>query len=156
MSAHVVFAAAAADLPATLCHSVMSDLLAQDLGFAGLRISDCLQMQAIADGGEWGGTVGGALAALAAGNDLVLISHDHGLVEQFLLRGAAALAAGDLDPARVAQAISRVDAVLAAYAASMSPPSPSLCGSARHRAIVDQVAGGDAWSDVDPTAAPVT
>jgi beta-N-acetylhexosaminidase len=74
MAAHVAFPALTgnATIPATLAPEALTGLLRGRLGFAGVTMSDCLEMGAIA------GTIGvkdGAVQALRAGADLVLISH---------------------------------------------------------------------------------
>jgi len=74
MIAHIAFPTLTGDdaLPATLSPAIVRELLREKLGFAGMIISDCLEMNAISE------TVGigpGAVIALQAGIDLVLISH---------------------------------------------------------------------------------
>lgn len=59
-------------IPAILAPEVVRGLLRERLGFAGVAVTDSLEMRAIAD------TTGigpGAARAIQAGNDLVLISH---------------------------------------------------------------------------------
>ncbi|WP_288841294.1 beta-N-acetylhexosaminidase [uncultured Deefgea sp.] len=85
MTAHVVFAAIEPDttLPATLSRKVLSGLLRQQLGFGGLIITDCLEMDAIAarprvsDCPGAAGSVQGAVQAIAAGADIALVSHTY-------------------------------------------------------------------------------
>jgi beta-N-acetylhexosaminidase len=74
MTAHVVFPAieSALGLPATLSAAILTDLLRQKLGFQGLIMTDCLEMDAIAANYE----IGEAVAqAVLAGADQLLISH---------------------------------------------------------------------------------
>jgi len=70
MSAHVIFEALDDARPATLSPVVIRELLRGELGYDGVVISDDLEMNAIADG--WG-VVAGAVAAIDAGCDLLLI-----------------------------------------------------------------------------------
>lgn len=73
--AHVALPAlmpADAILPASLSPAVVRDLLRQRLGFDGVVLTDCLEMDAVSQGV---GVAAGAVHALHAGNDLVLISH---------------------------------------------------------------------------------
>jgi len=72
MSAHVVVRAFDAELPATLSPRIARDLLRGELGFGGALITDCLEMKAL----DARGPVESAVAAIAAGADLVLFSHD--------------------------------------------------------------------------------
>ncbi|OJD36812.1 uncharacterized protein BKCO1_9000163 [Diplodia corticola] len=70
MTAHMVIGDS--KLPATLDPAVLSTLR-KDLNFAGVIVSDCLEMKAIRT--ECGGTVQGAVTALKAGCDSVMICH---------------------------------------------------------------------------------
>ncbi|KAF2147574.1 glycoside hydrolase family 3 protein [Aplosporella prunicola CBS 121167] len=72
MTAHIIFGSQQSDLPATLNREVLQ-LLREDLGFDGVIISDCLEMNAIRT--ECGGTVKGAVTALRSGCDCVMICH---------------------------------------------------------------------------------
>jgi beta-N-acetylhexosaminidase len=49
MTAHVVYPAFDPDLPATLSHRIATQLLRDELGYAGLLVSDDLGMRAVAD-----------------------------------------------------------------------------------------------------------
>lgn len=59
-------------LPNTLSRNVITNILRNKMGFAGTVVSDCLEMDAIAQGV---GTEMGALMAARAGVDLLCISH---------------------------------------------------------------------------------
>ena len=69
MTAHVVYDALD-DKPATLSRKIATDLLRRDLGFAGVLVSDDLEMRAIAD--RYGLGEAGVLA-VEAGCDVVLV-----------------------------------------------------------------------------------
>ena len=58
--------------PATLSPAILGGLLRGRLGFAGLVVSDDLEMKALA---EWGGIADRAAAAFAAGCDALLVCH---------------------------------------------------------------------------------
>jgi beta-N-acetylhexosaminidase len=91
--------------PATLSSSLIEELLRGYLNYQGVIISDCLEMEAIA------GTVGtasGAVLALRAGIDLVLVSHTYALQESSILMVSEALHTGELTRAAIAQAAERV------------------------------------------------
>src|SRR5205823_4953521 len=60
MTTHVIFPALDPDHPATLSRAILTDLLRTGLGFDGLLITDCLEMEAIA------GTIGTARGAVEA------------------------------------------------------------------------------------------
>lgn len=59
-------------VPATLAPEIVRGLLRGELGYAGAVMTDCLEMDAIA---REVGVAAGAVAALQAGNDVVLVSH---------------------------------------------------------------------------------
>ncbi|BCL75988.1 beta-glucosidase [Jeongeupia sp. HS-3] len=131
MSSHVAFPAVEPDpdLPSTRSHAVLTGLLRDELGFDGVVFTDCLEMDAIAKGP--GGTVGGAVDAFKAGADVLLISHREDRQRGFLDAMAAAVAAGDIDIARIDTAVARILALkrrhnMACWNALASDPTPAL------------------------------
>ncbi|MGE5333418.1 MAG: beta-N-acetylhexosaminidase [Nitrososphaerota archaeon] len=74
MTAHVALPAITGSntLPATLAPEVLQGLLRERLGFAGVVITDCLEMRAISAGV---GSARGAVRSLQAGADIALVSH---------------------------------------------------------------------------------
>jgi beta-N-acetylhexosaminidase len=91
--------------PSTVSHAIVTTLLREKLGFTGMIISDCLEMQAVAD------TVGveqGAVMGLQAGIDLILISHQYARQRGSIEAIQAALRAGILSTDRVRQAAEQV------------------------------------------------
>jgi beta-N-acetylhexosaminidase len=111
MSAHVVVRALDADRPATLSPAVLTGLLRGELGFLGACFTDDLQMDAIARGA---GTTRGAVLALAAGADVLLVSHDLAVAAAARDAVVDAVRAGDVPPARLEEAAARVAALRAA------------------------------------------
>jgi beta-N-acetylhexosaminidase len=121
--------------PATTSTRVLSGLLRDELGFRGVLVTDCLQMQAIAASDS----LSGAVEALAAGADLLLFSHDV----------AAALAAtqaietaaddGRITLARLQEAHRRVVNLRASGSAPLPldafPPHPGVGREIARRAI---------------------
>ncbi len=120
MSAHVVVEAFDRSRPATLAPAILTDLLRGELGFTGVVATDCLEMDAIAGGA---GTVAGAVGALAAGADLLLISHRLELAEAAADAIVAAVRAGTLPPARLQAAHARVLALRERLAVPVVPPA---------------------------------
>jgi beta-N-acetylhexosaminidase len=104
------------DVPATFSTRILGGLLREEYGFTGVIVSDALDMRGAS------GTTGipdAAVRALAAGCDLLCIGTANtdaqlGEIEAAI---AAALSDGRLDPARLADAVSRVAALGAAGAA---------------------------------------
>ena len=79
MSAHVVFDALDADVPATLSVAVATDLLRAGLGFSGVLFSDDLEMRALS------GRMSieeSAVGAVLAGCDVLLICEHEALAER--------------------------------------------------------------------------
>lgn len=76
MSAHVYFPSIddEAGLPATLSKKVITGLLREELEFDGVVTTDCMEMNAISQGI---GTEKGAVRAIEAGIDLIMISHTY-------------------------------------------------------------------------------
>ncbi|WP_164667998.1 beta-N-acetylhexosaminidase [Virgibacillus doumboii] len=64
------------NIPASISEKVTTGLLRERLGFEGAIMTDCLEMNAIV---KTIGTAEGALAALKAGSDLLMISHTNDL-----------------------------------------------------------------------------
>ena len=77
------------DIPCSLSEDIATALLQGDLGFKGVTVTDCLEMDAVA---ESCGVENGALMALEAGVDIAMICHtfskQKGAVE--LVQAAAA------------------------------------------------------------------
>ncbi len=111
MTAHVVFPAVEPNgIPATLSPRVLTDLLRGELGFTGVITTDCLEMNAIS---ETVGTPQGAVQALRAGADLVMVSHrlDRQLATiEVIVR---AVTSGQLSEDRINDAFQRVIALKA-------------------------------------------
>jgi beta-N-acetylhexosaminidase len=130
MTAHIAFPAMThqATLPATLSPAIIQGLLRQQLGFDGVVLSDCLEMQAISN---TYGTERAAVMALQAGIDLVLVSHHYeqqrGSIEAIL----TAARAGQLAPQVIKQAAERVLSLKARYLSWDGLPNPSPVVGAR-------------------------
>ncbi|TDL21141.1 glycoside hydrolase [Rickenella mellea] len=60
------------ETPSSLSYSITTNLLRNELGFSGVVVTDCLEMEAVAT--EYG-TEGGAVKALQAGADIAMICH---------------------------------------------------------------------------------
>lgn len=126
MTAHVVVEAFDRERPATLSPAVLTGLLRDELGFEGVVATDCLEMDAIA---TTVGTVRGVVEALAAGADLMLVSHRLELAHEAAEAVAAAVRAGALPLARLEQAHARVLALRERFAAP-APLAETLAESA--------------------------
>lgn len=67
--------------PASISKQVVTDLLRKHLGYQGIIITDCCEMDAIK---ESVGSAAGAVLALKAGNDMSMISHTYAFQKQAL------------------------------------------------------------------------
>ncbi|HLI07145.1 MAG TPA: beta-N-acetylhexosaminidase [Ktedonobacteraceae bacterium] len=140
MSAHIAFPAITrrADIPATLSPAIIQGLLREKLGFHGVVISDCLEMQAVAD------TVGiaqGSVLALQAGIDLVLVSHLYPRQQSALEAALQAVQSGGLPYAAVRQAVERVLQLKSQRLSWENLPSgtvPSWVGGAEHQQLSER------------------
>ena len=125
-------------LPATVSPVVITELLREKLGFDGLIISDCMEMQALSD---TVGTVQGTVSALRAGIDLVLVSHHYPRQRDSIEAVQAAVRDGALSADRVRQAAERV-LQLKARALSWDnlPEAPALAliGNEAHQQLRDR------------------
>jgi beta-N-acetylhexosaminidase len=104
LTAHVVVAALDPLQPASLSPAVVR-WLREELAFEGVIATDDLEMDAIAAGV---GTFEGAVAALAAGADLLLISHHLELAQAAAAAIVRAVEAGRVPLARLQEAYARV------------------------------------------------
>jgi beta-N-acetylhexosaminidase len=134
MVGHIIAPALGATLPASIAPEVVSDLLRTRLAFAGTVVTDCLEMDAIA---ATVGTQRGAVLAVQAGNDLVLVSHRHDRQEGALEALGVALESGLLAPELARAALGRVAALKERFLTWEAPPTavPDWVGGAEHLAL---------------------
>jgi beta-N-acetylhexosaminidase len=114
MTAHIVLEALDPGAPATLSASVLDGLLRGELGFDGVIATDCLEMDAIA---ATIGTSAGAVRALAAGADLLLVSQHLDRAQAAAAAIVAAIVSGEVPLARLESAAARVGGLRERYAA---------------------------------------
>ena len=118
MTAHIVNRNLdAAARPATLSPPIISGLLRQELGFAGVVVSDDMQMGAIV--AEYGPEEA-AIAAVQAGVDIILLANQQGeydLQRVYRVRDALmqAVADGILTEERIYQSVERILALKERY-----------------------------------------
>jgi len=106
MTAHVVFEAIERTLPATLSREVLDGILRNELGFAGVLVSDDLEMKAIADHYAIAEVVRrGALA----GVDLFLLCHNPKLQLEAIESLIRAVESGAVEKGRIEDANRRLD-----------------------------------------------
>ncbi|MDP9111400.1 MAG: beta-N-acetylhexosaminidase, partial [Candidatus Eremiobacteraeota bacterium] len=121
MTAHIVVRAIDPDHPATLSGRLLTGLLRGELGFNGVCFTDCMEMDAIR---AFAGTSEGAVQALIAGADCVLISHSLDLAQQSVERISEAVASGRLSRQRLQSAFDRVGVLRSSLAAPLPLDAP--------------------------------
>jgi len=114
MTAHIFNRHLDPELPATLSHKTISGLLRRELGFAGVVISDDLDMKAISAEFEREAALE---LALNAGNDILLIANNLAYDDRVAARTQESIlglvAAGRVSEARIDEACGRVLALKA-------------------------------------------
>lgn len=80
MSSHILFPKLEPEqVPCTMSKRIITGILKEKLGFQGLVLSDCMEMDAIQ---KYYGTAKGVAAAMEAGVDMVFVSHSADLLEE--------------------------------------------------------------------------
>jgi beta-N-acetylhexosaminidase len=107
MPSHLRVPELTGDLPATVSGAALTGLLRGELGFAGVIVSDALEMRATRD---MFGIPAAAVLAVAAGTDLLCLGRDNNEDEYLAVRAAlvAAVREGTLAGARLEEAADRV------------------------------------------------
>lgn len=105
MTAHVVFAAVDDRRPGTLSPAVIDGVLRRELGYAGVIVSDDLDMQAIR---SHYGAGEAAVAAVTAGCDVVLLCRDPAAQRDAFDALVAGAEVDEVLRARIAEAAGRV------------------------------------------------
>ncbi|MCH3919560.1 MAG: glycoside hydrolase family 3 protein [Sphaerochaeta sp.] len=106
MTSHVLFPAWEPErIPCTMSRNIITGLLRDQMGFTGLVFSDCMEMKAIA---TFYGTVQGAVKALQAGVDQVMISHHSDLAAQAAQAVVDAVEKGQFDQAEWDASLARI------------------------------------------------
>jgi beta-N-acetylhexosaminidase len=132
MSGHLDVRGIDRGVPATFSRAVMTDLLRGELGFAGVAVTDALNM---APARRWPPGAA-AVRALLAGNDLLLMPPDLAAAYDGLL---AALRDGTLPRARLVEAVTRV-LTLKLHLAGFPQPAASVVAGPTHEAAVTPLA----------------
>ncbi len=106
MTTHILFPQLEPNgVPATMSRTIITGLLKEKLGFQGLVVSDCMEMDAIK---RFYGTAKGAAAAAAAGVDLMIVSHTEALLEEAALQIERAVLNGTVDMAEMDASVEKI------------------------------------------------
>jgi beta-N-acetylhexosaminidase len=106
MSAHIIFPTLEDKrLPATLSSNILTGLLRGRLDFSGVIVTDCLEMNAISK--EYG-IPQGAVMAIEAGADLVLVSHTFEEQQAAVVAVVTAVRSGRIPESRIDESVERI------------------------------------------------
>jgi len=124
-------------LPTTLSPAALRVLLRDEMGFEGLVVSDALNMAAIEQEGV--GLIVDAIAAAAAGVDLLLLADDVEVQRNIYAALLQAARRALLPPEKVRRSAERVLA-LKRWLSEQPRPSLDVVGCAEHRELAAEVA----------------
>ncbi len=146
MTAHVVYPALDPDAPATLSPAILQRVLRDELGFAGLIVTDSMAMRAIADTLRAGEA---AVRAVLAGADIVLALGTADAQREALEAVRRGVEEGRIPADRIAAAVGRIRAAkhrlgLAQRATVAEEEVDSRVGIRAHLAVAEHVAGAAA------------
>jgi beta-N-acetylhexosaminidase len=122
MTAHVYFPAIEkkSGWPATLSSAVMTGILREQLGFDGVIVSDNMEMDAISSSI---GTARGAVEAIKAGVDMIIVSHQPDLQREVISAVSEAVRQGEISETRFKAALERVQRLKRKYLFWQDVPS---------------------------------
>ncbi len=112
MSAHILFPALDAELPATLSPRILTGLLRHEMDFRGLVITDCLEMRGVSEG--WGSAEAAVLAVLA-GADILLCCHTWEVQKSIRDALVQAARSGRIPEGRLDESLARIAAAKARW-----------------------------------------
>jgi len=131
MSSHILFPQLEPEkVPCTMSRKIITGLLKEKLGFQGLVISDCLEMDAIR---KYYGITRGAVQAAGAGIDLILISHTASFVREAALAIYQELEEGRLSMEELEESAAKIIRWKEQFVQSMFPAED--CQNAEAEAI---------------------
>ncbi len=116
MTAHVLYPEID-NRPATLSYKFLTKILREELGYKGIVITDCLEMNAMKEG--WG-IERATVESFKAGADLILISHTPSLQRRAISALEKAIHHGEISTEKIKESLNRIERFL-----STLPPLPS-------------------------------
>ncbi|KAL0956287.1 hypothetical protein HGRIS_002445 [Hohenbuehelia grisea] len=127
MTGHMSLPALTGDMvPASLNRAVTTDLLRAKMGYNGVVVTDCLEMEAVA--ALEGGSEKAAVESLKAGADIAMICHTLGRQTGAVKRTWDAYAAGEFEGEELQDSGRRITALKARYAGSWEAALPAVDG----------------------------
>ncbi|MBM7569205.1 glycoside hydrolase family 3 protein [Paenibacillus sacheonensis] len=147
MTAHVCLPAIdPSGLPSTLSAPVLTGLLREELDYGGVIVTDCLEMNAI---DKFYGPERGAVLALQAGADMVLVCHTPSKQRAAIEAVAAAVERGDLTEARIEASLARIMSLKAKR--KVGEPLQPWAEAAPKLHTPEQAAAARQWSEASVT-----
>ena len=135
MSSHILFPQLEPEkIPCTMSRKILTGLLRERLGFRGLILSDCMEMNAIKD---YYGTANGVVAGIRAGLDLAEISATEALMWEAARALNRAGEAGELNPDEIDASVERI--LAAKQSLKQYPLIPELCNRPEDYALSCQL-----------------
>lgn len=129
MTSHILFPKIEKrKVPATMSSVIIKDLLRKKLGFTGIIISDCLEMEAVR---KYYGTADGFVEALCAGVNIGCISHSPSIAIEALEKAEQAVENNTLKPEELDASVKIILDQKRKYASLK--PRTYLAGSPLHR-----------------------
>jgi beta-N-acetylhexosaminidase len=136
MTGHFALPDLDAGLPTSLSAAVLRDLLRDQLGFAGVTVTDAMDMRALAQGSA---QIVDAIAALRAGEDVLLGAVGEPAMERLEEGLTQAVRRGLFDPDDDAAANRRLDE-LRRWLGDHEPPPLDVLGCGDHQALAAELA----------------
>lgn len=119
MSSHILFPKLEPDnIPCTMSKRIITGVLKEKIGFKGLVLSDCMEMDAIQ---KYYGTANGIVAAMAAGVDMVFVSHTAELLEEGIQAVYKAVEEGKLSLEEMQKSAEKVVSYKEKYITEVQP-----------------------------------
>ncbi|KAJ8516298.1 hypothetical protein ONZ45_g6367 [Pleurotus djamor] len=123
MTAHVALPNITGDLvPSSMSRKITTDLLRRDLGYEGVVVTDCLEMDAAME--EYG-TERAALESLKAGADIAMICHTMEKQIGAIKLVYDAVESGELPDDELTTSLARIKAFKKRFVGTWDSPSPS-------------------------------
>ena len=119
MTAHVVFEDIDPERPATVSPKIMTGLLRDTMGFEGIAVTDCMEMDAIK---VTYGIGPGAVMAIQAGCDVLCFSHTYEAVAEACNALYKAVDEGIITPDRIEKSYQRIIRLKKQYNLVTPPP----------------------------------
>ena len=140
MTAHVLYPAWDASMPATLSENILDGILRKKMGFEGLIISDDMDMGAIKSKYS---IEEATMHAINAGVDIILIGNNLGKLERVMHTTLQAVDKGRISQSRINESVERILGLKNRYLYPYHPADhdhvKSVIGCKQHKEIVDKI-----------------